>query len=85
MSEQGISVEQARAHVQEGETALSQALKVIGMMIGTPDPDLEGIMDVAVANVNAMAQVATAHFSAAMAITNILLTDPPEGLDPLER
>ncbi len=84
MSEPGISVGQARAHVQEGELALTQALKVVGMMIETSDDGLDQVMDLAMANVSAMAQVATAHFSAAMAITNILLTDPPAGPDPLE-
>jgi hypothetical protein len=46
------------------------------------EPDDE-IMDSTALHVAALATVAAAHFAAAMAITNILLTDPAEAPDPL--
>lgn len=82
MSEPGIDVKKARENVAQGEVALGAALEIAKEIEGLA-PDQE-MMSVAVANAMAMAQVATARLAAAMAIANILLTDPAEAPDPLE-
>jgi hypothetical protein len=78
MSESGVSLKQAREHVQRGEVHLLAA----GRLRPEEEPD-DAIMDSTALHVAALATVAAAHFAAAMAITGILLTDPAEAPDLL--
>lgn len=63
-----ISMQVAREHVAKGEDLLAAAEGQYAGSLG-----MHG---------SAAAAMATAHFSAAMAITNILLTDPAEAPEP---
>jgi hypothetical protein len=65
-----MTIARAREHVQVGERYLTDAAS----SYSERDDPLA----------NAQANLATAHFSAAMAITNVLLTDPAEAPDLLE-
>lgn len=70
----GVNIQKAREHIAQGEVALIAA-KEVAAEIGSLTEDLD-LMNAAVTNTGAMAAVATAHFTAAMAITSsILLTD----------
>jgi hypothetical protein len=62
-----LNVQVAREHVKTGERWLDQACAYSSVSVQ------RGAMEAA---------IATAHFSAAMAITNILLADPAEAPEP---
>lgn len=63
-------IQNARGHVEQGERWLARATTSAGETLQRAAYE---------------AAIATAHFSAAMAITNILLTDPAEYPEPVER
>lgn len=69
MSESGVSIEKARDHLAQGETALATAIE-ISKEIGGLTTELD-LMNAAVINVGAMAAMATAHFTAAQAIVAV--------------
>lgn len=63
------TIDQARGHEQCGEVWLDRAKNSAGESLQRASYE---------------AAIAAAHFSAAMAITNILLTDPAEAPEPVE-
>lgn len=65
-----FTIERARAHVEAGERLLVSAADEYSDSSHMGD----GVPEAA---------LASAHFAAASAITNILLTDPPEMPEPL--
>lgn len=65
----GVNVQVAREYVEQGEAWLARASRSAGETLIRASYE---------------AAIATAHFSAAMAITNILLTDPAEFPEPVE-
>lgn len=69
-----ISIARAREHIAEGERYLAEARS-----IDTASTAFDAAQWCA-----ARAAIATAHFGAAMAITNVLLTDPAEMPEPVE-
>jgi hypothetical protein len=62
-------MDQARDHERRGEAWLDRAKNSAGQSLQRASYE---------------ATIAQAYFSAAMAITNILLTDPAEGPEPVE-
>jgi hypothetical protein len=67
--DENVQVARAREHIAEGEKLLRRA----SLPGGTDAEDAR------------LATMATAHFTASMAITNLLLADPAEAPDVVER